>query len=320
MSGWPCFTVGSGSGFGSGLGSGLVSAFWAGSSQPYSGPLPLPCRYRSLATAGEPEDLVTALEAVDDVAAVRAHEDIVAGSADDGGLLAAAHALAVWMTLRDIGMSVARDCPSSIGVPMARAGRTALPRLPRRGSPLGVLCSVLMRTALEALERSGVAWFMTGSEALAAYGSPRQTMDVDVVVEAFGDQLHDLPRSMQETHYFSEPIRVGNRSMAALIDLSGAGKVDLIVRDADAWGHSAMERRQRWVHPTLGRIWVSSLEDLILVKLERSEGSSELQLRDCAALLRIAAGSEDAAYLDEWAGRLGVASILQQVREAADAT
>jgi hypothetical protein len=179
---------------------------------------------------------------------------------------------------------------------------------------------MVMRVVMEALERSGLAWFMTGSEALAAYGSPRQTMDIDVVVEASADQLRDLARSLQETHYFSEPMRVGSRSIAALIDLNGAGKVDLIVRDADAWGRSAMERRQRWAHPTLGRIWVSSLEDLILAKLEWSEGSSELQLRDCAALLRMAAGSEDVAYLGEWAGRLGVSSLLRQVREVADAT
>lgn len=173
---------------------------------------------------------------------------------------------------------------------------------------------------MEALERSGLPWYVTGSEALAAYGSPRQTMDTDVVLDASVDKLDALARSLADSSYYAEPVRFGNRTLAALIALDGAGKVDLIVRDPDAWGKAAMGRRQRWRHPVLGPIWISSLEDLVLAKLEWSEGTSELQLRDCAALLRMAAGSEDAPYLDEWAHRLGLIPLLQQVRGRADAT
>jgi hypothetical protein len=177
-----------------------------------------------------------------------------------------------------------------------------------------------MRTVMEALERAGLSWYITGSEALAAYGSPRQTMDVDVVVDASADEIDALARSLADTFYYSEPLRLVNRTMAALVDRGGAGKVDLIVRDADAWGRAALERRRRWDHPTLGSVWISSLEDLVLAKLEWSEGSSELQLRDCQALLRMNAGSLDADYLDEWASRLRVGPLLRRAREDAHAS
>ena len=145
-------------------------------------------------------------------------------------------------------------------------------------------------------------------------------MDVDVVVDGSVDRLAALAGSLAGTFYYAEPARFGDRMLAALIALDGAGKVDLIVRDPDAWGESAMGRRQRWSHPVLGPIWISSLEDLVLAKLEWSDGTSELQLRDCAALLRVAAGSEDTAYLDRWADRLDLVPLLQQVRGQADAT
>ena len=48
-----------------------------------------------------------------------------------------------------------------------------------------------------------------------------------------------------------------------------------------------MARRRTAEHPTFGTVWVAAIEDLILAKLMWSEGTSELQLRDCAILMRI---------------------------------
>ena len=55
------------------------------------------------------------------------------------------------------------------------------------------------------------------------------------------------------------------------------------------------------------------VRDLILAKLVWSAGTSELQLRDCAQLLRVSAGSIERAYLERWANRLGVADRLREV-------
>ena len=173
---------------------------------------------------------------------------------------------------------------------------------------------------MEALERSGLPWYITGSVALGAYGSPRQTMDADVVIAATSDQLGAMAGTLSDTCYYSEPVRFGRRTMAALIDRTGGGKVDLIVRDDDAWGRSAMERRRPWDDPALGPVWISSLEDLILAKLEWSDGSSELQLRDCRNLLRMNVGKVDRDYLAHWAAELGITRLLTGISEASDAS
>ena len=51
----------------------------------------------------------------------------------------------------------------------------------------------------------------------------------------------------------------------------------------------------------------------MLAKLVWSEGTSELQLRDCAQLLHLNAAILDRAYLEQWAGRLGVSGLLEDI-------
>lgn len=170
-----------------------------------------------------------------------------------------------------------------------------------------------MRDVYEALDAVGLDWYLTGSEALAAYATPRQTLDTDVVVDAAPERLSAVPARLARDHYFAEPIRVGSRWMAWLVDAAGEGKVDLIVRDPDPWGREALARRQPWEHPVWGPVWVSSVEDLVLAKLEWSDGTSELQLRDCRLLIRMNGEVIDRSYLERWASELGIPALLERV-------
>lgn len=70
-------------------------------------------------------------------------------------------------------------------------------------------------------------------------------------------------------------------------------------------------------HPTWGAAWVSSLEDLVPAKLEWSEGSPELQLRDASTLLRMNERAIDHVYLSHWARVLGVEGLLRAVSRGA---
>ncbi len=47
-----------------------------------------------------------------------------------------------------------------------------------------------------------------------------------------------------------------------------------------------------------------------------SEGTSELQLRDCAILMRINRDEIDWIYTRRWAAVLSVAALLEQVQRA----
>lgn len=170
-----------------------------------------------------------------------------------------------------------------------------------------------VRDAIGRLDAAGLRWYLTGSEALGPYADPRQTADTDVVVELPVERFDAVFGSFGDTFAIARPIRTTRRWLASLVSLDGWGKVDIVMRDDDPWGREALDRRRRFEHPAYGLVWMSSPEDLLLAKLEWSEGTSELQLRDCASLLR-ANTDLDRDYLDRHAALLGVADLLARVR------
>jgi len=93
-----------------------------------------------------------------------------------------------------------------------------------------------MRLVFEALERRMWPWYLTGSEALAAYGSPRQTMDTDVMVATTPSGLETLAEELSHALLLAEPIHTGGRWMASLIDRANMGKVDLATLGASGVG------------------------------------------------------------------------------------
>ena len=172
-----------------------------------------------------------------------------------------------------------------------------------------------MREVFERFEALNLPYYMTGSEALARYGQPRQTMDVDIVVAMPPAQFGTIARAFQDDFVVNEPLDMGTFSMASLIARSALGKADLILGRVDPWSRSALDRRERWDHPLYGPLWVTSLEDLLLAKLEWSQGVSELQLRDCRLLIALNP-TIDWAYAERWASTLGVRALLDEARRA----
>ncbi len=173
-----------------------------------------------------------------------------------------------------------------------------------------------MREVFEALDRLGIDYFMTGSEAASLYGSIRQTFDTDVVIGLQPADFGIIVREFGDQYLVNEPIDFGDFSMASIISTATLAKVDLIMRRAGGWADSEMTRRRRGDHPSFGSLWISSIEDLILAKLVWSEGTSELQLRDCGILIRINRDAIDWGYIERWAGTLGVSRLLHEVRDA----
>ena len=174
-----------------------------------------------------------------------------------------------------------------------------------------------MRDVFETLERLGIRYYVTGSVAASMHGVLRQTHDTDVVLDLAIAGFDSLARALDQSHSITEPIDDGEFAMASIIDRVSADKVDLILRVPAGFDASAMARRRRHDVPGLGSVWVASIEDVILAKLRWSEGTSELQLRDCAQLLTVGAGSIDEDHLGMWARRLGLDDLLVRVRDAA---
>ncbi len=170
------------------------------------------------------------------------------------------------------------------------------------------------RDVLVRLEALGFAWYVTGSWALAAYAEPRMTRDIDIVVEATRSDYESRIRPAFESEFLvNDPIDLGSRWLGGLIHRREIVRVDLIFGRQDPWAIEAMARRQRLAHPTLGQIYVIAAEDLILAKLEWSQGTSELQLRDARSLVRLV-DDLDWAYLERYAVALAIRDRLEDVR------
>jgi len=174
---------------------------------------------------------------------------------------------------------------------------------------------VFERDVVERLERANIDYFITGSVALGAWATFRQTNDMDVVVHLQPDEYETRVRSAFEPDYIVNPLAAhGVKWLGAVISIAEAQKADMIVREPDAWGESAFARRVRIDDPALGLVWVSTPEDLVIAKLEFSDGGqSERQLDDCRALIRIH-GDLDWGYLERHARDLGLFELLQTVR------
>ena len=171
------------------------------------------------------------------------------------------------------------------------------------------------RDVLDRLEAAGVAYYITGSEALSVWAEPRQTMDIDIVTDLPSARYDAVIRPAFEDDYLvNDLIVVDGRGFGAFIHRTEIRKADLIMRRDDPWGRSAFERRRHIDDPVLGRSWFISPEDLLLAKLAWSEGgASEQQLRDLGSIVRIQP-ELDWPYIDRYATLLGVSDLVERVR------
>lgn len=95
--------------------------------------------------------------------------------------------------------------------------------------------------------------------------------------------------------------------MFNVVDTATGWKADLIIRKSRPFSRTEFARRQA-VEFEGSRLWVTTLEDLILAKLEWARlRASARQIEDVATLVRINGGTLDREYLDGWIGDLGLA-------------
>lgn len=174
--------------------------------------------------------------------------------------------------------------------------------------------TAIERDVLERLEALGFRWYVTGSWALGTYAEPRMTRDIDIVLDVPRREYDVTIRPAFEPDFLvNDPIDLGGRWMGGLIHKREIVRVDLMFGRTDPWSRSAMERRRRLEHPDLGLVWNISAEDLVLAKLEWSEGTSELQLRDVRSVIRLVVDL-DWPYLEQYAAILGIGDRLEAVR------
>ena len=174
----------------------------------------------------------------------------------------------------------------------------------------------LLRYLLAALERLGIPYMLVGSFASGAYGEPRMTRDIDVVVDLKRQQVADLCRAFaSEEFYVSRQAvldAIRGQGQFNIIHSTSGNKIDLVIAGTDAWARAEMSRRRRMhILPDLEG-YCARPEDVILGKMKHyREGGSEKHLRDIAGIVKVSGNEVDRDYVSLWAKQMGLMDIWQ---------
>jgi hypothetical protein len=183
-----------------------------------------------------------------------------------------------------------------------------------------------LRLVLESLEAAGVEYLIGGAIAEWAWGEPRSTQDLDIVIKLPVKAAGRLSRELEKRNMLI-PVDiildaiVEDRADIPLnaIHLYSGLKADLyLMRDGDLLRQSAFQRRVRVDYgPPIGKVYVHSPEDLILYKLMYLGLSGQPKhARDIAAILRAKKNSLDLGYIEEWVARLGLGTVWKEMLDS----
>jgi hypothetical protein len=167
----------------------------------------------------------------------------------------------------------------------------------------------------------GIPYALMGGLAVRAYGVPRPTYDVDIVILIADDQLPVLCDAVEAAGYtVPEIYRRGWLDKLAGMSLlkfriyrSGDDEsvdVDLFVTST-AFQRQMIERRVPVEVENLGQTWIIRPEELILLKLIAGRPRDLGDIGD----VRFMVGELDADYMRHWALRLGILPALDALLE-----
>ena len=165
-----------------------------------------------------------------------------------------------------------------------------------------------LRDVCARLDGAAIAYMLTGSLAMSYYARPRMTRDIDLVIALEAGESERLTRALG-ADYHAVAAAIRSDRPWNIVYLPSVVKIDLIPRKDTPYRRTEFERRRK-VELAGVPLYIVSVEELILSKLEWSRDSrSEQQRRDVALLLQ---APLDRAYLDEWAVRLGLDGLLKE--------
>jgi len=180
-----------------------------------------------------------------------------------------------------------------------------------------------LKLVIEALEAAGVDYLIGGAIAEWAWGEPRATQDLDLVVNIPIEAINKLSKELEKRDMLIPAEIILDSILEDRADIpinaihmySGL-KADLYpVREGDELRQSAFQRREHVDYgPPIGQVYIHSPEDLILYKLIYFGLSQQSKhSRDIAAILRAKKDQLDFNYIDQWVTRLGLSSLWKEM-------
>jgi hypothetical protein len=176
----------------------------------------------------------------------------------------------------------------------------------------------LLHRVTAALEELDIPHLVTDSMATIAYGEPRFTRDIDVVVPIEKRDIQRLRSAFPEEEFYLSPEAAfealeHSGQFNVLHPRSGL-KIDFMVAGPSEFDERRFSRSRRLQIGPSSAAEFAAPEDVVIKKLEYyREGESEKHLRDIAGVVRVMGDDLDREYIEAWVRRLDLESIWQHV-------
>jgi hypothetical protein len=194
----------------------------------------------------------------------------------------------------------------------------------KKDQPLDI--TSFLKLILDTLKAAGVEYLIGGAIAEWAWGEPRATQDLDLVINLPIEAVVRFSKELEKRNMLVPADIILDAMMEDRADIplnaihmySGL-KADLyLMREGDALRQSAFQRRVLVDYgPPIGKVYVHSPEDLILYKLMYLGLSGQPKhARDIAAILRAKKNQLEFGYIEEWVAQLGLGSVWKELLDS----
>lgn len=189
--------------------------------------------------------------------------------------------------------------------------------IPSGESAMWIQDSVSLATKLHPIfEELKIPYYITGGVAAISYGEPRTTQDLDLVIAISPLDIERLTNALTKAGFYVpgiDDMKSGRMKTLQITEIESISRADLVIAGTDEFEQLKFERR-RVVEFEDTALYFSSPEDVILNKLLwRQRSGSEKQWRDVLGVLKVQAENLDFEYLTQWAERLNIVDVLNQV-------
>ena len=181
--------------------------------------------------------------------------------------------------------------------------------------------SELLKYVVDKIETLRIPYFITGSIASIAYGEPRLTNDIDIIIDIKEGEVKAFKGLFPESDFYitEDDIReaICVRRQFNILHPSSGLKIDMIVRKHDLFDDGRFRRIRKIEIAKNTTANFSSPEDVIIKKMEfYKEGGSEKHLRDITGIIKISGDVLDVNYINGWVNKLGLNDIWESVSKA----
>lgn len=180
-----------------------------------------------------------------------------------------------------------------------------------------------VRLVLDAIESAGIEYMIGGAVAAWAWGEPRSTLDLDLVVNIplecvsqFSEELKKRDMLVPEKIILDNILEDRVDLPINAIHMYSGYKADLYpVRDGDELRASAFNRRRKVdLGESLGEVYLHSPEDLIIYKLWYYSISQQTKhIRDITSIIMTLRDELEIEYIETWVTKKGLLNIWREL-------